>query len=64
MDKNQSLRLAAVIFGVIALLHLIRAVFGWQAAIGNFNVPVYFSYIALIAAGCLSWHMYNTSRKS
>ena len=63
MGKNQSLILAAVIFGVIALLQLIRAVFGWQAVIGNFNVPVYFSYIALIAAGYLSWHMYNASRK-
>ncbi|MBI2208295.1 hypothetical protein HYU50_02265 [Candidatus Woesearchaeota archaeon] len=63
MDKNQSLMLAAVIFGVIALLQLIRAVFGWQAVIENFNVPVYFSYIAFIAAGYLSWHMYNASKK-
>lgn len=55
--------LAAVIFGVIALLQLIRAVFGWQAVIENFNVPVYFSYIAFIAAGYLSWHMYNASKK-
>lgn len=63
MDKNKSLMLAAAVFGVIALVHLIRAVFGWEAIIGNFNVPVYFSYIAFIAAGYLSWHMYNSSRK-
>jgi len=63
MDKNKSLFLASIIFGIIALLQLIRAVLGWQAAIGNFDVPVYFSYIAFIAAGYLSWHMYNSSKK-
>lgn len=63
MNKNKSLMLAAAVFGVIALVHLIRAVFGWEAIIGNFNVPVYFSYIAFIVAGYLSWHMYNSSRK-
>lgn len=63
MDKNQSLMLAAIIFGVIALLQLTRAVLGWKAVIGNFNVPVYFSYIAFIVAGYLSWHMYNASKK-
>lgn len=63
MDKNKSLMLAAVIFGVIALLQLMRAVFGWEAGIENFDVPIYFSYIAVIAAGYLSWHMYKTSKK-
>ena len=63
MDKNQSLMLAAVVFGVIALLHLARAILGWEAVIGSFNVPLYFSYIAVIVFGYLSWHMYNASKK-
>ena len=63
MDKNQSLMLAAAIFGIVALLQLLRAVLGWEAVIGKFNVPVYFSYIVFIAAGYLSWHMYNASKK-
>ena len=63
MDKNESLFLASIIFGVVALLHLARAALGWKAVIGNFNVPVYFSYIALIAAAYLSWHMYSASRR-
>ncbi len=63
MDKNQSLLLAAVIFAIIALVHLIRAVLGLEAVIAGLNVPVYVSYIFVIVAGYLSWHMYNVSKK-
>ena len=62
MDKNKSLLIAAIIFGVVAILHLLRAIFGWEAAIGGFNVPLYFSYIAVVVAGYLSWAMYKASR--
>ena len=60
MDKNKSLLIASAIFGIIALLHLLRSVFGWEAAIGGFGIPLYFSYIAVVAAGYLSWHMHKT----
>ena len=63
MDKNQSLMLAAVIFGLIALLHLLRSIFSWSASIAGFNVPVWLSYVAVVLAGCLSWHMYSASKK-
>ena len=63
MDKNQSLVLAAVIFAIIALIHLIRAVLGLEAVIAGFNVSVYVSYIIVIVAGYLAWHMYSASKK-
>lgn len=62
MDKNQLLMLASAIFGLIALLHLIRSIFSWPASIAGFNVPLYFSYIAVLVAGYLAWHMYNASK--
>ena len=62
MDKNQSLMIAAVIFGLIALLHLLRAIFSWPASIGTFNVPAWLSYIAVVVAGYLAWHMYSASK--
>ncbi len=64
MDKNQSLMLATAAFGIIALLHLLRSVFSWPASIANWNVPVWFSYIFVVAAGYLSWHMYSASKKA
>lgn len=62
MDKNKSLMLASVIFGVIALIHLLRSIFSWPASIAGFNIPVYVSYIAVVVAGYLAWHMYNVSK--
>lgn len=63
MNKDQSLKLASIIFGLIALLHLLRSIFRWQALIENFIVPIYFSYIAFVVAGFLSWWMYRVSKK-
>jgi len=63
MDKNKSLKLASFIFGLVALLHLLRSVFNWNASIGSFNIPVYFSYFGILVAGYLSWHMYNAANK-
>ena len=62
MDKNQSLKLASVVFGIVAFLHLLRSVFSWPMVLGNFNVPLYVSYIVVIVAGYLSWHMWNASK--
>jgi len=62
MDKNQSLMLAAFIFGIIAVLHLLRAIFGWPARIANFDVPLWLSYIAVVVAAYLAWNMYNASK--
>jgi len=63
MDKNQSLLIAAIIFGIVGFLHLLRSIFGWQVVIDNFSIPLYFSYIAVIVLGYLSWSMYNSSKK-
>ena len=63
MDKNQSLILAAVIFAIIGLVHLLRAILGLEAIIAGFNVPIYVSYIFVLVAGYLAWHMYNASKK-
>ncbi|MBI2101365.1 hypothetical protein HYT53_02035 [Candidatus Woesearchaeota archaeon] len=63
MDKNQLLMLAAVIFGIIALLHLLRSIFSWEANIGGFDVPVWYSYVAVVVTGYLSWQMYSTAQE-
>ena len=62
MDKNKALTLAAVIFGLIALLHLLRSIFSWSARIANFDVPLWLSYIAVVVAGYLAWLMYSSSK--
>jgi hypothetical protein len=62
MDKNKSLLLASAVFGTVAFLHLIRSVMNWPVSIATWNVPVWLSYIVVIVAGYLSWHMHNAGK--
>ena len=63
MEKNQSLTIAAVVFGIVGVLHLLRAVLAWEANIAGWNVPVWLSYIIFIVAGLLAWLMYKASKE-
>ena len=45
----------AVIFLVIAVLHLLRVIFGWDATIARAAVPKWVSCIALLMAGYLAF---------
>jgi hypothetical protein len=51
---------SGLMFGLIALLQLIRAINQWPVQVGAYNVPVLFSWIAAIAAGALCvWAFYS-----
>ena len=61
MDKNKSLLLASIVFGVVGFLHLLRSIFSWDLVLSNFKIPLYVSYVVVIVAGYLSWSMYKAS---
>jgi hypothetical protein len=63
MDKNRLLLVGSIVFSLVSILHLLRSIFSWEMVVNNFNVPLYFSYIAVIIAVYLSWNMYNSSKK-
>ena len=44
---------SGAVFGVIALVQLVRAVNQWSVQIGSFNVPVWASWIAVVVASSL-----------
>jgi len=45
---------AGVIFAVVALVHLVRVVMDWSVTIGDWSIPMWVSWVALIVAGGLS----------
>jgi hypothetical protein len=45
---------AGVIFAVVALVHLVRIVMDWSVTIGDWSIPMWVSWVALIVAGGLS----------
>lgn len=54
MNRKTYYTTVAVIFFIIAALHLLRAIKGWEAVIGGVSVPVWFSWVAVALAGYLS----------
>ena len=62
MNANGYARLAAVIFAIIALLQLIRAVGGWPIVVGGTEIPVWPSWVAFVVTGILSWLGFTASR--
>ena len=58
--RNFSLT-ATIIFAVIALVQLARAMFGWEVTIDTYAVPLWLSWVAFIVAGglsCFGWRAY------
>lgn len=55
MRQKTFTRTAGVIFAVIAVLHLLRILLGWEAVIGGWHVPVWLSWLALALSGFLAY---------
>ncbi len=48
------LQIAGAVFGAIAGLHLVRVLLGWPAEVAGWSVPLWTSWIGILAAGALS----------
>ena len=54
--------IAGLIFLVIAVLHLLRIVFGWSAVIGGWVVPQWVSWLAFLVAGYLAYEGFRLGK--
>ena len=54
MDAKTFSLVAGIIFGVVALFHLVRIFAEWTVVIGDWSVPKSVSWIALVVAGGLA----------
>jgi len=63
MKNRAFLKLSGAIFGLISILHLFRAVIGWQAQIGSWQIPLWLSWVSLLVAGYLSYTAFRLSNK-
>ncbi|HXM81229.1 MAG TPA: hypothetical protein VN929_04810 [Burkholderiales bacterium] len=46
-------QITGVIFGIVALTHVARLVFGWSAEVAGSAVPLWISWVAIVVAGAL-----------
>lgn len=54
--------IAIVIFALVAVLHVLRLIFGWEAVINGMVVPIWASVLAIIIAGGLAVMLWRESR--
>ncbi len=63
MQQKQFSTVAGAIFAVVALAHLLRIAMGWMVMIGDWMVPLWLSWIAVIGAGGLSYFGFRAARR-
>jgi hypothetical protein len=64
MNQRSFSLVAGIIFIIIALLHLLRIIYGWEAVIGGWVVPKWISWVALAVAGYLGFEGLRVSKGS
>jgi hypothetical protein len=55
--------LAVLVFALVAFLHLLRLVFGWEVTFNGAVVPTWLSIAGLLIAGGLAVMLWQESRK-
>ena len=55
MDAKSYSRVAAIIFAIIAVLQLVRALSGWDITLNGAAIPFWASWLASVVAGALAW---------
>ena len=61
--KRPFTSVAAIIFAVIALVHLLRWIFGWAVTVLGADVPTWTSVVGVVIAGTLAAGLWWESRK-
>jgi len=64
MSQKTFTIIASVVFGLVALFHVLRIFLGWPAVIGAWMVPMWLSWIGLVVAGGLSYFGIDLAMRS
>jgi threonine/homoserine/homoserine lactone efflux protein len=64
MSRRTFSLVAGVVFGLIALGHMLRIVLGWSFTIQNCSVPMWPSALAVVIFGYLAYEGFRLARKS
>ena len=58
------LQVSGAVFGVMALLHIVRLLLDWSAQVAGWAVPLWVSWIAILAAGALCVWAFRLARQA
>jgi len=54
--------ITATLFLVMAIVHLLRIILGWQVEIGGLSIPLWVSWLALFVTGALAYFGFTQKR--
>ena len=63
MKQGAFLLVTSSIFALIALLHALRLIYGWNVTIGEWTGPVWVSAVGFLIAGYLAFQGFFLKRK-
>jgi hypothetical protein len=52
----------ATLFLVVAIMHLLRIIFGWQVEIDGLSIPFWVSWLGVLVAGALACFGFTQNR--
>ena len=55
MTQRTYNQISGILFGLIALLHLVRLLKGWPAVIGAWTAPLWLSVVVVLIVGFLAY---------
>ena len=64
MSQRTFSLIASVVFGLIALGHVLRIVLGWSFMVQDIPVPMWASGLAVVIMGYLAYEGFRLARKS
>jgi len=64
MSQRTFSLVAGVVFGLVALAHVLRILLGWSIVIQDISVPMWASWIAVIVMGYLAYEGFRLARTS
>lgn len=62
MTQRTYTTVSGFLFGLIALLHAARLLYGWEAVIGNWQLPLWLSGVGLLVSGYLTYTAYRLEK--
>ncbi len=63
MKKDTFISLAAHIFSLVAICHLLRAIYSWPLTVNNWEIPLWVSYAVFLLLGYLAYNGFTILKK-
>ena len=62
MKQKTYNQVTCTIFLIITILHILRLLFGWNANIAGWEVPMWLSVLGVAAGAFLAWSAYKLEK--